>query len=439
MECSLEQMEQLPKIVAQRLQAVSRAETHPDANLLAAFTEKSLLPLEQTQILEHLAECAECRKVVAHAQPEQVLQQVAGAAAPLPVRRSWFSGAKLRWAALAACVVVVGAAVISRTRSTQNSPMARFESAPAVVAETQPLANRAPTEERKSNTVNESESDDARFKMSVGIKRDADEVSAAQKQQAADSLSPLRAKQRQPERRSPELVEKNNNAPAVTTNGIIMGRTASPLAVPPQSTVTAQAEDAKSTKKEFSADKAMKAPAATNEVAQAQPPPSPPAAAAKSAPVLADRQLQKGDSGNLGAFNYNAKDGYLGVGASAGTLAGFRGANPRWQLSAEGKLIKSNDAGKSWQTVPVGDKVVFRALCVTGSELWVGGAQGNLFYSSDAGQQWQQVKPTSAGQTLTADIATIEFKDSKHGKVTTADHQTWTTNDGGHDWEIETR
>jgi hypothetical protein len=432
-------MEQLPKIVAQRLQAVSRTETHPDANLLAAFAEKSLLPLEQTQILEHLAGCAECRDVVAHAQPEQVLQQVVGAAAaPMPVRRSWFSGAKVRWAALAACVVVVGAVVSSRSRFTQNAPMARSESAPAVVAktETQPLLNPAPTEERKRNTDNESESDDARLKMSVGTKRDTDEVSAAQEQQVADSLSPLQAKQRQPERRSPELVEKNNNAPVVTTNGIII--TASPPAAPPQSTMTAPAEDAKSTKKEFSADKAMKAPAATNEVAQAQLAPPPPAPAANSAPVLADRQLQKGESGNLGAF-YNAKDGYLGAGASAGTLAGFRGASPRWQLSGEGKLIKSNDAGKSWQTVPVGDKVVFRALCVTGSEVWVGGAQGNLFYSSDAGQQWEQVKPASAGQTLTADIATIEFKDSKHGKVTTADHQTWTTNDGGHDWKIETR
>lgn len=431
-------MEQLPKIVAQRLQAVSRTETHPDANLLAAFTEKSLLPPEQRQILEHLAGCAECRDVVAHAQPEEVLQRVAvAAAAAVPVRGSWFSGAKVRWAALAACVVVVGAVVISRTRFTQN---AASESAPAVVAktETQPLPNRAPTEERKSNTDNKSESDDARLQMSTGTKRDADELSAAKKQQAADSLSALRAEPRQPDTRSPELVEKNNNAPAVTTNGIIMGRTASPLAKPPQSTVTAQAEDAKSTKKEFSADKAMKTPASTNEVAQAQPATPPPAPAAKSAPVLADSQRQKGESGNLGAF-YNAKDGYLRAGANAGTLAAFRGANPRWQLSADGKLIKSNDAGKSWQTVPVGDKVVFRALCVTGSEVWIGGAQGNLFYSSDAGQQWEQVKPTSGGQTLTADIAAIEFKDPQHGKITTADHQTWITSDGGRAWQIETR
>src|SRR5690242_10809674 len=112
-------MEQLPKIVAQRLQAVSRAETHPDANLLAAFAEKSLLPREQSQILEHLAGCADCREVVAHAQPEEVLQQVAVAAAASPMTArctAWFSGAVVRWAALAACVVVVGAVLISRTQ-----------------------------------------------------------------------------------------------------------------------------------------------------------------------------------------------------------------------------------------------------------------------------------------------------------------------------------
>src|SRR5215813_11757467 len=103
-------MEQLPKIVSQRLQAVSRAETHPDANLLTAFAEKSLLAREQAQVLEHLAVCSECREVVSHAQPEEVLQRVAvAAAAPMPVRRSWLSGVAVRWAALAACVVVVGA------------------------------------------------------------------------------------------------------------------------------------------------------------------------------------------------------------------------------------------------------------------------------------------------------------------------------------------
>ena len=117
----------------------------------------------------------------------------------------------------------------------------------------------------------------------------------------------------------------------------------------------------------------------------------------------------------------------------------MRSAAPRWQLSPEGKVIKSSDLGQSWQTIPVADKVVFRALCVTGQEIWVGGAQGNLFYSSDAGQQWEQVKPMAKGQTLTADITAIEFKDSRHGKVTTADHQTWTTSDDGHTWKLESR
>jgi hypothetical protein len=195
-------------------------------------------------------------------------------------------------------------------------------------------------------------------------------------------------------------------------------------------------EDAKSNKKEFSADKVMRAPAATNEVAQAQaaPPPPPPPVAAKS--TLADRQTETGDAGVASGFS-KAKDGY--VGGAVGSLSSYRMAVPMWQLSNDGKLIKSLDHGQNWQPVAVGDKVVFRALCVTSHEVWVGGSQGNLFYSSDSGQQWEQVKPMAKGQTLTADITAIEFKDSKHGKVTTTDHQTWTTNDGGHDWQVKSR
>lgn len=38
---------------------------HPDADLLAAFAEKRLLGHEREELLAHLAECADCREVVA--------------------------------------------------------------------------------------------------------------------------------------------------------------------------------------------------------------------------------------------------------------------------------------------------------------------------------------------------------------------------------------
>ena len=62
-------MSEIPKIVRQRLQAGSASPSHPDANLLTAFSERSLTGPERTAVVDHLSHCAECREVVALALP----------------------------------------------------------------------------------------------------------------------------------------------------------------------------------------------------------------------------------------------------------------------------------------------------------------------------------------------------------------------------------
>ena len=427
-------MEQLPKIVGQRLQAVSREEMHPDANLLAAFAEKSLLQREQVQILEHLAGCADCREVVAHAQPEEVLQQVAvAAAAPMAARRSsWFSGAVIRWAGLAACVVVVGAVVISRARFEKSPASVASNNEPVAVAKTgsqsQPAPN-APAEEKENAYIATKKLKAAPV---VAGKRDFDQLAELDKQRATNAgASGAIDEERKAESVNGMVALKN--APSSTADTVTASREPAT-----QTVVARQQEDAKSTKKEFSADKAMRAKSTSNEVAQAQAAsvaaPPPPPAAAKS--TLADSAANRAEESVQS--NYNQKDGYI-AGAAIGGFAKTRVVIPMWQISEDGRLIKSLDHGQNWQPVRVDEKTVFRALSVTVHEIWVGGAQGNLYYSSDEGQQWEQVKPVAKGQILIADITAIEFKDSKHGKVTTADHQTWITNDGGHDWKVESR
>lgn len=68
---------------------------HPDANLLAAFTEGRLLGREREDVLAHLAACAECREIVA----------LAAAPEPRHISQAW------RWmaAAAAAALIVIGA------------------------------------------------------------------------------------------------------------------------------------------------------------------------------------------------------------------------------------------------------------------------------------------------------------------------------------------
>lgn len=111
-------MVEVPKIVGRRLQAKVEDGIHPDSNVLAAFVEQSLNQREQAETLEHLAHCADCREVVALALPAQI-DAAASSTAVSP--SGWLSWPVLRWGAVAACVVVVGAAVTLHYESLQTS------------------------------------------------------------------------------------------------------------------------------------------------------------------------------------------------------------------------------------------------------------------------------------------------------------------------------
>ena len=116
-------MTEVPKIVQYRLRAGRPADaSHPDADVLAAFTEQALSQAERDNVLGHLALCADCREVVVLALPatEAVAARAGAVGAEAatvstPIsdkpRRNWFAWAdthsfNLRWAALAAGVAV---------------------------------------------------------------------------------------------------------------------------------------------------------------------------------------------------------------------------------------------------------------------------------------------------------------------------------------------
>ena len=122
-------MEQLPKIVQQRLQRRAQPGVHPDPDLLTAYAEKSLNDRERAHVLQHLAECADCRDVLSLAMPG-----IEPARAPGPERSNWLSWPILRWGALAACIVVVSAAVTLHYERREPMPSVA-EKAPAAPAD----------------------------------------------------------------------------------------------------------------------------------------------------------------------------------------------------------------------------------------------------------------------------------------------------------------
>jgi photosystem II stability/assembly factor-like uncharacterized protein len=106
-----------------------------------------------------------------------------------------------------------------------------------------------------------------------------------------------------------------------------------------------------------------------------------------------------------------------------------------WQITAEGKLQRSLDGGKSWESVAVDPNGHLRVVTATGFQVWAGGNGGVLLHSKDAGDHFMHVTVRQKRSTLKGDIVTLTFPDAQHGRLETADHDVWTTNDGGKSWQ----
>jgi photosystem II stability/assembly factor-like uncharacterized protein len=106
-----------------------------------------------------------------------------------------------------------------------------------------------------------------------------------------------------------------------------------------------------------------------------------------------------------------------------------------WQITADGKLQRSLDGGKSWESVAVDPSGRLRVVTATGFQVWAGGNGGVLLHSWDAGDHFMNVKVRQKRSTLKGDIVTLSFPDAQHGRLETADHDVWTTNDGGKTWQ----
>ena len=152
---------------------------------------------------------------------------------------------------------------------------------------------------------------------------------------------------------------------------------------------------------------------------------APPASPPESAPSNGGRSLKGMVGGSVISRNETVRSQTLGDSIM-----------PRWTLSSDGTLLlRSLDNGKTWQSIPVAGRVVFRAVSAMGPEVWIGGSAGALYHSSDSGQHWQEVEPAGGSLILVADIIALEFTDPQHGKLTTANHEIWITADAGQSWQ----
>jgi hypothetical protein len=327
---------------------------------------------------------------------------------------------------VAACVVVVGGAVILRRHAlaTKESLVA-LQQTQSVPNED---SNQAQTSDRADQMVARSETQQPRRgsalgAASAGKPRDLDKL---QKQTAKTGggsgfgVGTLRSQVRE-SGAAPDMVAQAARAQA--------GKQLSSAGRPDKGLPTSQAQmpAASETVQVESA-----APVVSTEQVQVYPgteakdfaPPAPPP---EPAPHNGGRSLKGIVGGSVISRNETVRNETPGDSIM-----------PRWTLSSDGTLLlRSFDNGKTWQSIPVAGRVVFRALSALGPEVWIGGSAGALYHSPDSGQHWQKVEPAGGGRILVADIIALEFTDPQHGKLTTANHEIWITADAGQSWQAK--
>jgi Carboxypeptidase regulatory-like domain len=113
---------------------------HPDANQLNAFIEGVLPEHERKESLAHLAECAECRRIVFLAQAAELPETPVVATQPISFWQRWFRPFSLVGAAAAVCALLVVVSVhMVRTpkeatpNEARNSAAASPQAAPTSV------------------------------------------------------------------------------------------------------------------------------------------------------------------------------------------------------------------------------------------------------------------------------------------------------------------
>ena len=372
---------------------------HIDANLLAAFVEKTLSERERAQVLNHLAQCAECRELAALSLPSEV-----AVAEPtrLRARRGWSTWSALRWGVLATSW---GAVVIIVVVHSYSGKRLTIAPRPAGTESKQQVSLMAPAPPPVAKATKTSPAPSRGRGMSKRERPSS--VGAA-------LPAPPHAK---PEFEPPAAAGGTSNAPAGA------------VSVGGPRTLTVDAERSRLLKDLTAAQAAGGLASSSAPQPQHVPLPSSERIGARSGAAVSSLRA-KAEKERLSSMAFRGE--LESAAAQPGAL---------WTISPDGKLQRSDDGGNTWKDISVDDKVTFRVIRAMGRDVWAGGSGGALYHSSDGGATWTRVNLTSGGSPTIESIVSIIVSppDLQNITVRTAAGEQWTTEDGGRHWQKEER
>ncbi len=462
-------MEQVPKIVRERLKVPTAVANHPDADVLTAFSERSLPELERAIVLEHLARCGECREVLALSLP--ATETVQPVLQPSP--QSWFAWPALRWGFVAAGVLLVGSiGVLQYRKQTRSSTMAYRTASPAVSQDEsrKKATEPSPTSEPAAPADSESATRTDALTLESPVSRK--KLTSPNTQGVLTAVAPA------PSANRPFNPAVLPHGPRVANQQLNSNFQQNTIA---NQSAQALAAPMPSPKQSGAGVNGNPPPAASQavEVAGAAPLVSAQPDDVHSLTVQSqslDQQKlhgglseSKADTTRPPMIGYSASSKVPGRSNSMGAVP--NAPNARWSITSSGTLQRSTDQGNSWQDVNVADNsaaspaslmltakarakelddkdtqnekierskalpIVFRAVSANGPDVWAGGSAGTLYHSTDAGAHWIRIIPATPISTLTGEILTLAFSDPQHGRISTSTSEVWTTTNGGLTWQ----
>jgi hypothetical protein len=477
-------MQNVPKFVLKRMKETPPAAgSHPDADLLTAFAEQSLSGDERAHLMEHFALCGDCRDVVALALPANEI--VAVPVSSGPTRIGWLRWPALRWGALAAgitAVVSIGIVeyshhdqhqqkIVASNQMQGTAAVPAFDRAPfsqAPVPQTEmakktlagsrtlaqhkvaPEARRGPLAAGSAGGTGGGAFAGDRIGSGAGIGSGSGGGVAADSNALAQApQNPSAAGRDQnsiPENRqqlkvgtASETVEVSGAAGAVNTesatitqNVVAQNQTGLPL----QGRKVADLDVVKA-----------KDPVPGQAAASATPAPqlaSPGPLQTSASPMV--HPLPRWTVSSSGVLQRSFDGGNTWENVNPALNAGFIGGRvamssaPRADASgfdqAAQSPAKQSQLKQDRKVIAAGNPApVFRAVAVSGLEVWAGGSDGALYHTSDGGNRWTRVTPSTSAMMLTGDVISIQFSDTLHGKISTSTAEIWTTSDAGQTWQ----
>jgi Photosynthesis system II assembly factor YCF48/Putative zinc-finger len=455
-------MQEVPKIVLKRLQKTAVAGSHPDADLLTAFAERSLGETERARVMEHVSRCSDCREVVALvALP--IAEVAAVNVSVAPTRRRWFGGPVIRWGLAAAGIIAIASVGIVQYRQKQKSEI--LVSTLTSSNDTSATADVAPSPSPAAP--------DTKEVLSPTDKQRHTEV----RKKAAPSRTDNLFADRLVVPVNPALpkAQAMRGAAAGSASRGALGFASGgagvvPKAAPPSSSGDTFAGSG-NLKNATPAETAKLAPNLSGGQAGAPPSSSSQtievesqgeAVSASTESQVSDQLIENKKQQPLSYQSSPTVGVVAAKDAATAEASGMLRASPRWSIGADGALLRSFDAGKTWVDVNVNSlpatsrskvartsestyesneskvkaqpNLVFQAVAANGSEVWAGGSAATLYHSSDSGVHWTRVLPSSSGATLTGDITGVEFSDPQHGRIVTSAGEVWITSDDGQIW-----